>query len=529
MAIAVTPAEISSALLKEVTNYPEELLGCEWSSIKVTRQEQWICSVYHNLGIHPLWVNANGPTTRAKLIFAALKTVTPDGLNPSDYNMEQIESLWESRTAKDLAKLDMDITTGILRYVHDMQEGRFAPNRNNPKLFAQAGNSIFDPVQAIFNARNSTDMATFLADLAPGHRHYQELKKELRHYRTIAEGDGWPVIPAGKTIQPGTTDSRIPALHQLLHKTGDLKSIMAPDQQLYNGELVDAVKRFQERHTIKIDGIIGSETKKALNVPVEKRIQQILINMERWRWSEHNLGSRYVLVDIAGFTLQAVENDATHLQMRVIVGKQHHKTPVFSDSIKYIEFNPFWNITPSIARNEMLKELRKDNSYLTGKHIKLFSNWQADGVELHSESINWNEVNRKEISRFKLRQEPGPWNALGVVKFVFPNKYSIYLHDTPVHSLFEHADRAFSHGCIRLSKPEQLAGFLLQFNDAGWTEEKIQLVIEKKKRKVIKLKTPIPVHLVYQTVWVAKDGTIHFSKDLYGRDQKLTKALFGEE
>ncbi len=298
---------------------------------------------------------------------------------------------------------------------------------------------------------------------------------------------------------------------------------------MYDADLVIAIKRFQERHNLEVDGIIGRETARNLNIPVQQRIQQILINMERWRWTKHDLGARYVLVDIAGFTLQAVENDSTQLEMRVIVGKRHHKTPVFSDSIKYIEFNPFWNITTSIARNEMLGKLRKDYTYLTREHIKLFSNWQADGKELDSEAINWDEISRKQISRFKLRQEPGPWNALGVVKFVFPNKYSIYLHDTPVHSLFEKADRAFSHGCIRLSKPEQLAGFLLKFNDAHWNAEKIHQIVEKKKRKIISLRSPIPVHLVYQTAWVAKDETIRFSKDLYGRDQKLTDALFDVE
>ncbi len=195
----------------------------------------------------------------------------------------------------------------------------------------------------------------------------------------------------------------------------------------------------------------------------------------------------------------------------------------------YIEFNPFWNITSSIARNEMLPELRKNKHYLETKHIRLFSNWQSDGKELAPETINWDEVSRRQISRYKLRQDPGPWNALGVVKFVFPNKYSVYLHDTPGQELFKEENRAFSHGCIRLNKPRKLAEFLLSFNNAGWTDEVINQVIEKKKRRVVRLVEPVPIHLVYQTAWVNKNGTLHFSRDIYGRDKKLVEALFGKE
>ncbi len=528
---AVTPAQINTELLKEVTNYPEELLGLpEWCNIQGTRQEQWICTVYNNPGLHPLWVDTNGPTDQAKHILSALQAVTPDGLNSGDYRVVQIEALWKSRTARDLAKLDIDITIGLLEYIHDMQEGRFAPKYKDPKLFDQAGgNSVFDPVLAISKARRDNDMAAFLSNLAPKHRHYLALKSALKHYRSIAEKSGWPEFSAGATLHPLGSDTRVPVLSQLLYITGDLTKLSGSEQQIYTTELVEAVKRFQERHSLKTDGIIGKETTRALSLPVARLIQQILINMERWRWTEHKLGSKYVLVDIAGFTLQGVVNNVTQLEMRVIVGKLRHETPIFSDSIKYIEFNPFWNITPSIARNEMLSDLRDDNKYLTSKHIKLFSSWQADAEELNPEMINWDEVSRKEISRFKLRQEPGPWNALGVVKFVFPNKYSIYLHDTPLPSLFEKTDRAFSHGCIRLSEPIQLAEFLLQSNDAKWTEKRILQVVENKKRKVVSLHTPIPVHLVYQTAWVAKDGNLHFSKDLYGRDRKLMEALFEEE
>ena len=526
----VSSTQINIALSEELTTcYPEELLGLGYYDVDCSNQEKWLAAVYHDLGIQPLWVNENGPTDQGKLIFAALKSVGVDGLRPDDYGLAKIASLWESRRADHLARLDIDLTLGLSGYIHDMQEGRLAPRLRYPKLFNQAGNLDFDPLQALSEARSNGDMAAYLAGLAPGHRHYRALKKELEHYKNIAAQGGWPTILPGNMLYPNDSDNRIPSVRQLLKITGDLT--MGPEINLkqYDDELVAAVKKFQARHGLQVDGIIGRRTIAALAVPVEKRIEQILINMERWRWIEHELGLKYVLVDIAGFNLQGVVDDITHLEMRVIVGKRHHETPVFSDTVKYIEFNPFWNITPGIARNEMLEKLRKNSDYLASKHIRLFSSWHTDGVELDPHSIDWSQVSRKQISRYKLRQDPGSWNALGVVKFVFPNKYSVYLHDTPVQSLFEKNHRAFSHGCIRLSEPEKLAEFLLAESDAGWSPERIEQVIESGKRKIVRMPKPIPVHLVYQTAWVDKNGALQFSRDLYGRDRHLTQALFGDE
>ena len=325
-------------------------------------------------------------------------------------------------------------------------------------------------------------------------------------------------------------DPRVPFIRRFLSISGDLISAgVVSSEQLYTDDLVASVKRFQTRHGLEADGIIGQGTTGVMNVPVEERVLQILMNMERWRWIAHDLGSMYVLVDIVGFDLQGVVDNDVVLEMRVIVGKNHHETPVFSDTIKYVEFNPFWNITPGIARNEMLRKLRNNSGYLATKHIRLFLSWQSTASELNPKTINWDTISRRQIGHFKFRQDPGPWNALGVVKFVFPNKYSVYLHDTPAHNLFENNNRAFSHGCIRLDLPEQLAQFLLTKVDSKWTEDTIRQVVESKDRKVVRLPIPVPVHLVYQTAWIDKSGTLHFSKDLYGRDGKLKKALFGKE
>ncbi len=198
-----------------------------------------------------------------------------------------------------------------------------------------------------------------------------------------------------------------------------------------------------------------------MNVSVETRIQQIKLNLERWRWHDQELGNKYVLVNIAGFDLKAVENDKTVLEMAIIVGKLHHESPIFSDRIRYAEFNPFWNLTPHIARTETLRHLRADPNYLAKKHIRVFSSWQKKSVELDPLKIDWHKTSPKKMNHYKFRQDPGKWNALGTMKFVFPNKYAVYLHDTPNHELFKTSRRAYSHGCIRLNDPEALAVFLM--------------------------------------------------------------------
>ena len=213
--------------------------------------------------------------------------------------------------------------------------------------------------------------------------------------------------------------------------------------------------------------------------------------------------------------------------MPVIVGRKYHKTPVFSDTIKYIEFNPYWNVPPSIAKNEMLPKLKKDPYYLKKRHFRIFNGWGPDAKELDSTAIEWKRAGKKDIARLRLRQDPGPWNALGTVKFIFPNKYNVYLHDTPSHGLFQRRQRTFSHGCIRVSKPAELASYILGGREHGWDLKRINEIIAGGERKVVPLKKPFPVHILYRTVIVdPKTDAVHFLVDVYGRDALLDRALF---
>jgi murein L,D-transpeptidase YcbB/YkuD len=249
------------------------------------------------------------------------------------------------------------------------------------------------------------------------------------------------------------------------------------------------------------------------------------MNMERSRWISHDLGDVRVGVTIAGFKLVVFNDGKLELAMPVIVGKTYHKTPVFSDMIKYLEFNPFWNIPTGIARNEMLPKLKKDPMYLRERNIRVFSSWGEDAKELDSTKIDWNDVGSN-ITRYKLRQDPGPANALGTVKFMFPNKYNVYLHDTPSHNLFQRTGRTFSHGCIRVSEPLELASYLLGGEEKGWGIDRVREIVSGGKRTIVSLEKPIPVHITYRTVWIGPDGTVRFSEDVYGRDKLLEKALY---
>jgi murein L,D-transpeptidase YcbB/YkuD len=285
------------------------------------------------------------------------------------------------------------------------------------------------------------------------------------------------------------------------------------------------VKRFQYRHDLDQDGIIQEATLEAMNVTVEGLIRRIIVNMERWRWTTRDLGERHVLVNMAGSALGGVQGGKLELLMPVSVGKTCHKTPVFSDMIKYVEFNPYWYVPRSIAREEFLPGLKQDRNYLQGKHIRLFSDWGSDTRGIDPTKVDWAKLGRS-ITRFRFRQDPGPWNALGAVKFVFPNKYGVCLHGTPAEGLFDGQEPAFSHGCIRVGKPAELAVFVLGGEDKGWTIERVEQMFSSGKRHVVRLEQPMPIHLAYSTVIVGKGKVVRFLNDVYGRDELLESALF---
>lgn len=337
---------------------------------------------------------------------------------------------------------------------------------------------------------------------APVDRQYSLLRDYLLKYRDLDEKGSWFEIKTGnKSLNPGDSSMVIQQVRQKLYEIDDLKENNSG--LVYDAELENAVKQFQFRHGLNDDGVLGKATIAELNVPYQHRIKQLLVNMERSRWLPLSPDGDYLVVNIPEFKLHVYNSGNLLWSCNVVVGKAIHNTVVFSGELKFIVFSPYWNVPQSIVRNEVLKDMRRDRNYLAKHNMEITG--YRDGLP-------------------EIRQKPGPSNSLGLVKFLFPNSYNIYLHDTPAKSLFKESSRAFSHGCIRISEPFKLAQFLLR-NDPAWDDEKITAAMNAGKERFVSLSDKVPVFIAYLTAFVDRDGRINFRKDIYERDERLADII----
>jgi murein L,D-transpeptidase YcbB/YkuD len=525
---AVTQQQLTASLNRVLEDTPTTTLGYTDLQADPSTVDRVLLSMYLKNNSTPYWVTPHGPGQKAEALISVIKTADEDGLNPEHYRLKTLEKLWQSRSADDLAVLEVMLTMAMGSFVADMREGRAVSCLLDPELFAAARDHKVDLIKIIHQALTAPDLVQFLRQQAPQHQGYQSLKTALARYRTLKAQGGWQAVPEGKVLKPGMQDHRLGLLAQRLVVTGDLQQpVSAP--AVYDDQLVTAVKHFQKRYNLEQDGIIGKATLAALNIPIDDHIRGLIINMERWRWLPHTLGGQRLLVNIAGFYLAGIQDEKLQITMPVIVGKLHHETPVFTHTMRYIEFNPFWNLPNSIARDEIIPKMIKDPQHLAKEHIRIFDGWGENAREVSPSSIDWKTIG-KGIRRYHLRQDPAPDNALGTVKFMFPNKYNVYMHDTPAHGLFKRNKRSFSHGCIRVGDPHGLALYLLNKDTGGWTEERIKKIVASGKRTIVNLKKPFPVHILYRTVLVdPRDNTVHFYDDIYGRDTLLARALFTDK
>jgi murein L,D-transpeptidase YcbB/YkuD len=355
---AVDNPDFASTLIEQLEYKPARHLGVQGHGMDADRVDEILSEAYHSSGLKPFWVQPDGPGERAKIIFDTLKASKLHGLNPNMYYVDKIEKYWKRRDAVGLVRLDILLTLGLRGYVCDMREGRIEPRKVDPKLFSTARDVEFDFDALREQALSATDMTAFLNHQAPPFLQYQSLVKALKAYREIEKAGGWKSIPSGKVLKPGMEDMRVNLIRIRLALTGDLMDVES-EGSLYDNEVVTAVKNFQSRHGLEVDGITGKNTLSVMNVPVEDRIRQIIINMERYRWVKRQTEDRMILVNIAGFRAAGIKPKEGKIEivMPVIVGREYHKTPVFSNAIEYIEFNPYWNVPPGIARNEMLRKL----------------------------------------------------------------------------------------------------------------------------------------------------------------------------
>ncbi len=479
--------------------------------------------VYGTAAYQAFWVDDGGLNARGQVIAQRLLESARHGLIPSDYAAAEIAARRDVGDPAALAELELLVTVALTRYGQDLKEGRVAPSRVNAELFLEP--EKVDVAGLIADAAAAPDIGAFLDGLAPQSAQYDRTVEALAAYRAIAAGGGWETLPEGETLKVGMRDPRVPVLRRRLRDAGDLTGAPSTDPELYDPELEIAVKHFQYRHGLDQDGAIGKNTRAAFNVPVGDRIRTLVLNLERRRWLPDDLGQRYVFVNMAGFELKLVDGDKTVFDTKVVVGTPFFRTPVFSGKMSYVVVNPYWHITPSIARNEILPAVQKDVNYLASKNIRVFSDWSANAYEVDPHSVDWSQVSRRGM-KYKFRQDSGPTNALGRIKFIFPNRHNIYLHDTPSKHLFKQSTRSFSHGCIRVQYPFDFATFVLR-DRPEWTRDKLDRTVEAGDRKVINLPQSLPVHLTYLTNWVNSDGSVYFRKDIYGRDKLLSDALVG--
>lgn len=516
--------DLAKAMAQHLSCYPLELLEFKKQQPIITTRDVCLATIYHETGASPIWVTDRGLTEKGFILIDYLRSSYREGIDPEEYEISLIEKLSNSGRVEDLARLDTLLTYNLVKYIHDMSFGQIKYREFDPKLFTEAGDEDFKPVEAINAALTAQDFAAYIDALPPQHEYYTELRKSLAYYMELSRNNQWETIPSGSLIRPGQQDERLEAIQRRLALTSQAQTRSQP-VEIYDDELAASVKKFQSEHGLTTDAIIGPQTLAWLNKSPQDLANIIRVNMARWRWQAHDLGDVHVIVNIAGFSLSAFQDSHVALEMPVIVGKLQHKTPVFSDKIRYLDFNPFWNVPPKIARDEELPALQENPRHLLDRHIRVFSSWKSDAVELDSLAIDWKSVGRSQMSQYKLRQDPGPWNALGRVKFVFPNTHAVYLHDTPAHDLFVHPTRTFSHGCIRVSKPLELALFLLKNQGYSWSKEDIDNIVLEGERIVVSFKDDLPIHITYQTAWLDKNGKIRFSDDIYGRDTRLQEAL----
>lgn len=342
----------------------------------------------------------------------------------------------------------------------------------------------------------------------------------IARYRRIEARGGWPRIPEGELLEKGVSDPRVALLRARLAATGDMAQTAGGDAQLFDQAVADGVRTFQTRLGMRADGTVGRATIAALNVPVGTRIHQLEINMRRIGNAAQELPSRYVFVNIAGQQVEAVDGGRVFLRKRVIVGKEDRQTPEHTSRIGSVTLNPYWNVPQSIAMKDLLPKIRSNPGFLDRMGIRVL---RGDGSEVDAANVDWRDPNV--VAKYRLRQDPSKYNSLGTVRINFPNPYAVYLHDTPVRTLFSRNDRSFSSGCVRVEDIRDLASWLLR--DAGWTRARIDRAIADGEHTDVPLARPMPIYMIYLTAWVGEDGTVSFRDDVYGRDGKLSAAFHG--
>ncbi|HTZ89372.1 MAG TPA: L,D-transpeptidase family protein [Alloacidobacterium sp.] len=486
--------------------------------------------VYDASNFAPVWLNNGRPTPQALAVIQLLEASLQKGLNPDDYDASRwpsrLHSLDGSPTPDTMARFDAALTVGVMRYISDLHIGRVNPKHFNFGIDIEQ--KKYDlPQFVITRVIHAADVQSVLDGVEPSYTGYKNTENALHRYQQLAaQGDGPQVPEVTKTVAPGDAYAGIPQLAQRLRLLGDLHAdtVVDTNATIYSGPLVQAVQTFQSRHGLAVTGKIDKETVRQLNTPLAFRVSQLEDALERWRWLPPQFPQPPVVANIPEFILRAYgPNQKVALAMNVVVGRAlRTQTPVFANSMKYIVFRPYWNVPTSILRAEIIPAITRDRHYISKKNFEVTD---FSGKVITDGTISDDVLAQLRAGKLTVRQKPGPTNSLGLVKFLFPNEYNVYLHSTPAPQLFSQSRRDFSHGCVRVEKPAELAAYLLR-NQPPWTLEKVQQAMQSgPDNQQVNLTTPVPVLILYVTAVVEEDGSVHFFNDIYGYDKTLEAVL----
>jgi len=470
----------------------------------------------------PVWTRPE----RVDELLELLATAESHGLDSQDYYLPQLKALRLRNQQGDdpllAAGLDMLLTESLIRFGYHQRFGKVNPQRMEPAWnFTRQFRPGQDPLGTLTAAVGAPSLAAFLGQWLDRAPLYRTLQAKLAEYRGLAAAGGWPEFSDGATLKPGDTDPRLPALRERLIISGDLPRDV-PATDTYAADLVAGVRRFQERHNLAVDGVLGARTREAMNVPVGARVDQLRLTLERARWVVDDTSGDVVVVNVAGYEVFAARNGTPFWRRRAVVGKQTRETPIFKGSMTYLDLNPTWTVPPTILREDMLPRVRRDPGYLRSQDISVLD---RNGRVVDPATINWQAVGKRPPYTF--RQGPGPKNALGRIKFMLPNPHSVFLHDTPARGLFEEPERNFSSGCIRVEDPLSLAEIVLG-DPATWNRATLEAAIAEGKTRTLRLPKPWPVLIMYWTAELDGNGDVRFLPDRYQRDAALLRALDGE-
>lgn len=502
-----------------------------WPDFQKYRQD--VATFYEFYGYALPWISNMQPTPQARAVVALLQNAGDKGLSAEDYDgprwaarLAMLRPLDRQPTEMSAIKFDLALTVSLMRYISALHTGRIDPREFGIKVDV-AQRKYHLPQFIEDHVVHSPDVTASLSQVEPPYPGYKRTIQALEKYRRLlaVQDTGQPLPKVKKTVDPEHSYAGLQRLVRFLHLVGDLPtSVQIPaGDNVYQGPLVDAVKRFQDRHGLDPDGRLGRRTIAEINVPLSQRVQQIELTLERWRWLPKQYGEAPIVVNIPEFRLRAYDKHFhVAVTMKVVVGKAYnHKTPIFMSSLQSVIFRPYWDVPISIVRAEIVPALRHNPHYLDKQNMEIVD---ARRRVLPDQTVRATVLDELRNGTLFLRQRPGPNNSLGLIKFDFPNGYSVYMHDTPARVLFSRSRRDFSHGCIRLENAAALADWVLRDNP-GWDAGRIRAAMDGADTQEVKLAHPIPVLIVYGTAIVRSDGLVRFYDDLYGQDAALAQAL----